>query len=268
MKGRYFWNQRSDEGLKKALTFFQQATDKDPTFAPAYSGIADVYLTLYDYEILPASDSNPRAKAAAEKALQLDNNLAEAHTSIAHLHLHQWKWDDAEMEFKKAIELNPGYSVAYHWYSLCLTTLGRLDEAVQMMKRAQELDPLSTRINADLGMAYFAARRYDEAINQETKTLELNPKSSTAIWIRGMAYEQKGDLKNAIDGYQEALKLAPGEPNYLAALGHAYALAKKKVEAQKIAKDLEEFKEFPVSPFFIALVYTGLGEKDLAFGVA
>ena len=265
LKGRYNWNKRSDEGLKAALSFFQQATDIDPTYAPAYSGIADVYLTLFDYEILSAKDSNARVSAAVKKALEIDDTLAEAHTSLAHLYLHEWKWEEAEKEFRKAIELNPGYSVTYHWYSLGLTTLGRLEEAVQMMKRAQELDPLSTRINADLGMAYFAARRYDEAVAQEAKTLELNPKSATAHWISGMANEQMGKLEKAIHDYQEALKLAPGEPNFLGALGHAYALANKKSEAQKIIGQIEEeSKKMPVSPFFTALVYTGLGEKDLA----
>lgn len=265
LRGRFYWNKRTPEGLQKALDYFRKAIDEDPLYAPAYAGTADTYLTLFDYELLPAQEANSKARAAVRKALEIDDKLAEAHSSLAHLYLHDWKWSEAESEFKRAIALDPGYSTAYHWHSLSLTAMGRLDEAVQSMKKAQELDPLSLRINADLGMALFAARQYKEAIEQERKTLELNPNFSTALWIQGMAYEQQESLPEAIQKFQEALKRSPGNPNYLAALGHAYGIAGKKAEALKVLEQMKvQSKQEPVSPFFYALVYTGLGEKDSA----
>jgi TolB-like protein/Tfp pilus assembly protein PilF len=265
LRGRFYWNQRSPEGLQKALDYFRQATEKDPLYAPAYSGMADVYLTFFDYELLSFEETSAKARAAASKALQIDEKLGEAHNSLAHLNLHDWKWADAETEFKRAIELDPGYASAYHWYSLCLTAMGRSDEAVKTMQRAQELDPLSLRISADLGMAMFAARQYTEAIEQERKTLELDPNFRTAFWIRGMAYEQKGLFAEAIQQFQEALKRSPGNPNYLAAMGHAYGVAGSRAEALSVLEQLKErSKKDPVSPFFFALVYTGLGEKEMA----
>ena len=265
LRGRFYWNQRSPEGLKKALDYFRQATEKDPLYAPAYSGMADVYLTFFDYELMSFEETSEKARAAASKALQIDEMLAEAHNSLAHLNLHNWKWADAETEFKRAIELDPGYASAYHWYSLCLTAMGRSDEAVKTMQRAQELDPLSLRINADLGMAMFAARQYTEAIEQERKTLELDPNSRTAFWIRGMAYEQKGQFDEAFQQFQEALKRSPNNPNYLAAMGHAYGVAGKRAEALNVLEQMKALsKQDPVSPFFFALVYTGLGDKESA----
>lgn len=265
LRGRFYWNQRNPEGLKKALDYFRQATEKDPLYAPAYSGMADVYVTFFDYELLPFEETSSKGRAAAAKALQIDDRLGEAHNSLAHLNLHDWKWADAEIEFKRAIDLDPGYASAYHWYSLCLTAMGRSDEAVKTMQRAQELDPLSVRINADLGMAMFAARRYTEAIDQERKTLELDPNSRTAFWIRGMAYEQNGQFAEAIQHFQEALKRSPGNPNFLASMGYAYGVAGKRAEALDVLEQLKAVsKQKAVSPFFFALVYTGLGEKESA----
>jgi serine/threonine protein kinase/Tfp pilus assembly protein PilF len=265
LRGRFYWNQRSPEGLKKALDYFRQATDKDPLYAPAYSGMADVYLTLFDYDLLSFEETSANARAAAAKALQIDDQLAEAHNSIAHLNLHDWKWDEAEAEFKRAIDLDKGYASAYHWYSLCLTAMGRSEEAVTTMRKAQELDPLSLRINGDLGMAMFAARQYPEAIEQERKTLELDPNFRGAYWIRGMAYEQQGLLTEAIQQFEEALKRSPGNPNYLAAIGHAYGVAGKRTEALRVLDEMhKKAEQGPVSPFFFALVYAGLNDKESA----
>jgi tetratricopeptide (TPR) repeat protein len=178
--------------------------------------------------------------------------------------LHDWRWKDAEEGFRIALDVNPGYVLAYHWYALCLTALGRGDEAVEQMKIARELDPLSVRISADLGMAWLAAGKFDEAIRQEEKAMELDSKARTPYWIRGMAYQQKNMLDSAIKDYQEALKRSPGNPNFLAALGNVYALIGNTAEARKALDTLlVQNKEYPI-PFFIALVYAGLNDKQNA----
>lgn len=263
LRGRYLWNQRTPESLQKGLEYFRQAIAKDPDYAPAHAGLADTYLTQYDYGMLPDKDSTPKARAAAREALALDPQLAEAHNSLAHIHLHEWAWTEAEQEFKRAIELDPGYTLAYHWYALCLTAMGRVDEAVAAMEKAQQLDPLSLRINADLGMAYLAARQAQQAIVQETKTLELDPNAGVAYWIRGMAYEQKEQHDQAIRDFQEALNRAPGNFNYMAALAHAHAEAGRPQEARKLLAQMKRGSK-KAQPFFLALVYTGLREDSLA----
>jgi tetratricopeptide (TPR) repeat protein len=226
--------------------------------------MADAYISLFDYDILPAAVANPQSRRAAMRAIALDSSLAEAHTSLAHVLLHEWKWDESEAEFKHAVELDPTQAATYHWYALALTAVGKLDQAVAMMKRADELDPLSARMSADLGMAYYGGRQYDRAIEQERKTLRMEPEFATSYWIMGMAYEQKGSLAEATAAYEHALKLRPGNPNYLASLARSQALAGKTSDARRVLDGMLKSPE-PVSPFFIALVYTALGEKDAAF---
>jgi pentatricopeptide repeat protein len=264
LRGRYAWNKRTPEGLQEAIRYFEDAIRRDSAFAEAYSGMADAYISLFDYDILPAAQANPRARQAAMRALALDSTLAEAHTSLAHVLLHEWKWDQSEAEFRHALELDPAQAATYHWYALALTAAGKLDRAVATMKRAEELDPLSARMSADMGMAYYGARQYDRAIEQERKTLRLEPEFATSYWIMGMAYEQKGSLPEARAAYQHALKLRPGNPNYLASLARSHALAGNTSEARRVLNEMLSSKE-PVSPFFIALVYTALGDKDAAF---
>ena len=158
LRGRYHWNQRSPDGFAKAAELFQEATRRAPQYAPAYSGLADVYLSQFDYGMLSWDESTVRARAAATKALELDETSAAANTSFAHILLHEWQWQGAEQHFQRAFELDPNYTLALHWYALCQTALGRTDEAVKAMRRAQQLDPLSVRINADLGMALSRGR--------------------------------------------------------------------------------------------------------------
>jgi TolB-like protein/tetratricopeptide (TPR) repeat protein len=264
LKGRYNWNQRTDDGLRKAVGYFESAIKKDPNYAAAYSGLSDVYLTMFDYDILSFEESTRKAKQAAQRALEIDKDLAEANNSLAHIYLHDWHWREAEEGFKRALELDPGYVLAYHWYALCLTALGRSDEAVEQMKIARELDPLSVRISADLGMALLAAGKYDDAIRQEEKTMELDSNARSPYWIRGMAYQQKKMSDEAIKDYREAVKRAPGNSNFLAALGNIYASTGNTAEARKILDTLMvQNKEYPVS-FFIALVYAGLNDKQNA----
>jgi serine/threonine-protein kinase len=264
LRGRYAWNKRTPEGLQEAIRYFEDAIRRDSSFAEAYSGLADTYISLFDYEILSAEQANPRARAAAVRAIALDSTLAEAHTSLAHVLLHEWKWDQSEAEFRHALDLDPLQAATHHWYALALTSVGKLDQAVAEMKRAEQLDPLSARMGADLGMAYYGARQYDRAIAQEQKTLRMEPGIATAYWIMGMAYEQKKAYADAIAVYQKAISMRPGNPNYLASLARSNALAGKPAEAQKILDGLLKSPE-PVSPFFIALVYTALGDKDNAF---
>src|SRR5207245_2953514 len=178
LKGRYFWNKRTADGLKKAIDYFNQAIEKDPNYAQAYTGLADSYALLGDWEygILAPKEAFPRAKAAATKALELDNTLGEAHTSLAFsLDLFDWDWASAEREFRRAIELNPGYATGHHWYAWHLSLLGRNGEAIAEMRRAEDLDPLSLIINADLAELLLIAHFYDDSIQQSRKTIELDP---------------------------------------------------------------------------------------------
>jgi tetratricopeptide (TPR) repeat protein len=175
LRGRFYWNQRSPEGFAKAAELLQEATRRAPDYAPAFAGLADVYLSQYDYGLLSQEGSTVKARAAATKALELDDKSAAAHTALAHLLLHEWEWSSAEQHFRRAIELDPNYTLAQHWYALCLTALGRTDEAVKAMERARQLDPLSVRINADLGMAYLVAGMREESVAQEGRALESHP---------------------------------------------------------------------------------------------
>ena len=265
LRGRYQWNKRTEDGFRKAIELFTQAIERDPQYAAAHAGLSDIYLNLFDYGLMPAREATAKATAAATQALQLDDRLSEAHNSLAHVYLHDWRWADAEREFKRAIDLSPSYPSAYHWYALYLTAVGRTKEAVAAIERAQELDPVSLRISADVGQAYNAARMPDRAIEQEGRVLELDPTFRVAFWIRGMAYEQKGMLREAIEQFREALKRAPTSRNYLAALAHALALQGDKMEARRIVVDLEQRrKPDDGGAFFIALVYVGLGETETA----
>jgi adenylate cyclase len=267
LRGRYAWNKRTPDGFKEALKYFQDAIGRDSTYALAYTGVADSYLSLFDYDLMSAAEANPKARAAATRALALDPSLPEAHNSLAHLLLHEWDWKGSEAEFKRALELDPAQAGTYHWYALALTSVGKVDEAAAAMERAEQLDPLSPRISADLGMAYYAGRHYDKTLDQERKTLRLEPGYATSYWIMGMAYEQKGKFAEATKSLDSALKLQPGNPNYLAELARSYALTGRTADARKILGDLlHPANGGIVSPFFIALVYAALGDKDQAFG--
>lgn len=265
LRGRYHWNQRSEEGLTKAIELFQEATRRDPDYAEAYAGLADAYLSRFDYGLSSWEASTFAARAAATKALELDERLASAHTSLAHILLHEWAWQAAEREFLRALELDPNYTLAHHWYALCLTALGRTDEAVQTMQRAHKLDPLSARINADVGMAYLAAGRYEEAVAQEGRTLELAPQSATARWIRGMAFEQMGRFDEAEADMRAVVEAWSRDASALSSLGHLLGVAGREAEARELLAELIAKDATGEVAFFIALVHAGLGEADEAF---
>jgi len=265
LKGRYFWNKRTADGLKKAIDYFNQAIEKDPNYAQAYTGLADSYALLGDWEygILAPKEAFPRAKAAATKALALDNTLGEAHTSLAFsLDLFDWDWASAEREFRRAIELNPGYATAHHWYAWHLSEMGRNREAIAEMRKAQNLDPLSLIISADVAEILLVAHSYDQAIEQSRKTIDMDPNFAVAHYELGQALVQKHMYKEAIAELQKAIELSGGSTTCTSNLAFAYAASGRRKEAVKILSDLKNRSKQNASE--IALMYVGLDEKDQA----
>jgi serine/threonine-protein kinase len=267
LKGRYYWNKRTPDGFKKGLELFQQAIDTDPAYALAYAGLADSYAMLGDYSVLAPREAFPRAEAAATTALKLDDNLAEGHTSLAFVKMaYEWDWAMADREFRRAIELNPNYATAHQWYASYLVMMGRFDDSIREIKRAQELDPLSRIINANLGLHYYYARKFDESIAQLKKTISLDDSFFVAHQYLGRTYIQKGMNKEAVSELERARELSGNAPEVVASLGHAYAVAGRTGDAQKVLSDLDEIaRDRYVLPYFRAAVYTGLGDKDQAF---
>ena len=266
LKGRFFWNKRTGNDLKKSIDYFQQAIAIDPNYALDYAGVADAYVFLPGYTAGAPRDCYPKAMAAAKKALELDNTLAEAHTTLA---LALWYYDfdfpQANREFQRAIELNPNYATGHQQYgNNTLSALGRFDDAIAEGKRAVELDPLSLVINADLGMNYHYARRYDEAIAQLRKTLEMDPGYYYAHVDLGQVFAAKRTFDQAISEYQKARALND-DPFVLGLLGHAYASSGNKREALKILEQLKEIsRRRYVSMYSFAIVYLALGDKQEA----
>ena len=267
LKGRYLWNKRTEEGFRKGIEFFQQASQKDPSYALAYSGLADCHSLLAVWDFVPPKQSYPRAKEAALKALELDDTLAEAHASLAMIKTYyDWDWSGAEKEFRRAIELNPSYATAHMWYGEALGWRGRLEEAIAEEKRALELDPLSLIVNLVVADQFYLAREYDQAIEQYRKTLELDPNFVPAHWGLGGAYLQKSMYKEATTEFEEALGISPGNTLALAGLGHAYGVAGRRAGAQKVLEQLSELsKQEYISAVYRATIYVGLGEKNKAF---
>jgi len=267
LKGRFFWNKRTGQNLNKAADYFNQAIAADRKYALAYVGLADAYVLMPLYGAGAPQDCYPKAKAAAKKALELDDASAEAHTSLAQVYCYyDLDYPQAIREFQRAIELNPNYATAHQWYgSSGLAALGQFDDAVAEVKRAIALDPLSLVINTDLGNTYYRARRYDEAVEQMRKTLEMDPAFYYAHWNLGSALAAKGALKPAIEEYEKARALND-DPSMLGLLANAYAKSGNKAEALKIRDQLESIsKKRYVSGYSFALAYLGLGNKEEAF---
>jgi eukaryotic-like serine/threonine-protein kinase len=267
LRGRYNMNSLKDEGLKKSLGYFQRAIEIDPRYGLAYAGLAESYTELANIGTIPAippKEGMPKAKAAALKALELDDRLAEAHNSLGLVAMSfEWDWKAAEREFTRAIALNPNYVNARHWYSHYLISMGRFEESLAESQRALALDPLDVGMNFHLGFHYFKARQYDQAVAQLQKTLEMN-QHPAAHAILGLAYEQKGLYNQAIAELQKSIEL--GGIDERGDLGHVYAISGKRDEAQKLLDLLqEESKHKHVSPYNIAKIYEGLGEKHQAF---
>jgi TolB-like protein/Flp pilus assembly protein TadD len=265
LKGRYLWNRRTGENLKKALNYFQLAVDKDPDYALAYTGIADTCALFSVYGAGAPQEYLPRAKAAAEKALALDDSLAEAHASMGLVFYSYFEGAQSVKEFERAVELNPNYATAHHWYGrLTLVMLGQLDHAMAEVKRAYELDPVSSIIHSDLGGVNFMARRYDEAIKQLRSTVEIDPEFYFAHRYLGMALELKGDTGGAIAEYKKALELND-DPSGLAFIAHAEASVGHQSEARALLAQLTDAatKRY-AQPYAFALVHLALGEREQA----
>jgi serine/threonine protein kinase/tetratricopeptide (TPR) repeat protein len=266
LKGRYFWNKRDKESLNNGIRSFQDAIKIDPGYALAYSGMADSYALLADIGAVAPNEAMPRAKAAAERAIELDPELAEGYTSSGFVKLsYDWDWPAAERDFKRALELNPNYATAHQWYASYLLQMGRYDDATEEIKRAQQLDPLSLIINANKGYYLYFARQYDAAIEQYRKTLEIDPNFGVGRYYLAQAYVQKKMYGEAIAEFQKLISTPGDDLETAAALGYAYAQSGRRADAQKFLTEIIELsKSRYVSPLYIATIYTGLGERDQA----
>ncbi|HSE36175.1 MAG TPA: tetratricopeptide repeat protein, partial [Blastocatellia bacterium] len=266
LKGRYYWNKRSAEGIRKAIEQFQQAIDRDPNYALGYVGLADCYLQLEQYAGVPASEVVPKAKAAVDRALQLDDSLSEAHATSASINQKLWHWAEAEEEIKRAISLNPNYPTAHHWYAYYFYIQRQFDDAMREIKRAHELDPLSPVISENVALVYLLKDDLNSAVAQCQRTIELDPSFADAHYVLGFAYLKQGRNEEATAEFQKAVELSRRAATYLGNLGYCYAVTGRRAEALAILRELEEkYTRGESSGLFLAGVYAGLGDKDKAF---
>jgi DNA-binding winged helix-turn-helix (wHTH) protein/Flp pilus assembly protein TadD len=266
VKGHFFWDKRTEEGIKKSIEYFEQAIKLDPNYAPAYAGLAVSYVTTAYREMVSPADAGPRAEAAARKALEIDEQLGQAHSALGVLHFRNLEWSEGVRAFQRAIDLNPSYSTAHMWHSYYLMALGRFDEAVAEAKRALELEPLSLIINTQMGTPFFYMRQYDRAIEQYQKALEMDPQFPPARYWLGRAYTQKGAYSEAIEVLWQTVAANPRLWAYITPLAYAHAVSGQRSEAVKLLDELrEQAKQRSISAYYIALIYAGLGEKDQAF---
>lgn len=266
LKGRNAWNKRTADELQQGIDFFNQAIAIDPNYAAAYAGLADCYNMLVVYGRLQPKEGFPKAKEAAMKALDIDENQAEAHSSLAFIKF-RWDWDRAgtEREFQTAIKMKPGYAPAHQWYSSYLVAVERFDEAIAEAKRTEELEPLSFVASSHLGWIYYLSGKNDEAVEQCKKIVDLDPSSFPARRYLGLAYEGKGKYNEAIQEFQTGVKIS-GSPLMLALLGHAYAASGKRAEAKQVLNELEQLQsQRYVSPYTVAAIYAGLKDEEQAF---
>jgi serine/threonine-protein kinase len=266
LRGRYYWNKRTADGLKKAIEEFQHAVERDPNYALGYVGLADCYLLLEQYAGVPSNESLPKAKAAADRALQIDESLAEAHTSLAKVHEFSWQWAEADKEYRRAISLNSNYPTAHHWYSIYLRVVGRFSEAAKEIDRAFELDPLSPVISINVSDIYTLRGDFDAAIERSKKTIELYPDYPGGYETLAKAYAGKRQYSEAIAELSKAVEVSGRASWYLSELGYCYALAGKHAEALAILKEMEaRYAKRETNAFNVALLHLGLGNKDRAF---
>ncbi|HXG92117.1 MAG TPA: protein kinase [Blastocatellia bacterium] len=266
LKGRFHWNKRTEAGLRKGIEFFEQAIDIDPVYALAYAGLADCYTMLSWWNIAAPKEVFPKAKAAAKRALEIDDSLAEAHASMGAVSETDWDWAAAEREYKRALELNANYATAHQWYAEYLAHIGNFDEAIAEIRLAEELDPLSNIINTEVGWLLYLARRYNRAIQQFRATVELDPESAPARWRLGEALLRKQMFDEAIAELERAIEMSGRNLYMLARLGHAYAVAGKRFESLQVINELNDAsRERYVAADAVAIIYTGLGETELAF---
>jgi TolB-like protein/Tfp pilus assembly protein PilF len=269
LRGRYFWNKRPQEGFMKGLDYFQQALERDPLYALAYSGLADAYAVLGSWEsgAMAPREAMPKAKKAAEEALRLDGSVAEAHASLAYVKLHyDWDWAGSENGFRRSLELKPNYGVAHHWFSHHWMAMGCKEESLGESRRAIESDPLDPVFNIHLAWHRWLAREYDEAVEQCRTTSEIHSDYIWAPFFIGLAFEQTGNFREAVSQFERAVALSSGNTVMTAGLGHAYALAGQKAEARDVlAKLIDLADRQHVSTYEIAVIYVGLRQTDDAF---
>jgi TolB-like protein/Tfp pilus assembly protein PilF len=268
LQGRYHLNQRTEQGLSKAAEFFEKAIAEDHEHAPSYSGLADSYGLLAHYGVLSPAEICTKAASNAAWAVLLDDESAEAHTSLAHVRATQdWDWQGAEREFQRAIKLNQRYATAHHWYAAsCLVPLGRLDEALEELLIAHAIDPVSSIISRDIAVAHYYRREFDLALEQCDHTIEQNPHFSAAYWTLGLVQEERGDFEEAIAAFQRAIQLSPPSPRIRGALGRTFAKSGKPRQAHRILDELQELSNHRyVSPFELAAIYFALNQLDHGF---
>ena len=266
LKGRYYWNRRTAENLKKAIEQFKLATDRDPNYALAFVGLADCYAVLQEYAGTPTSETIPQARAYAERALRLDSQLAEPHATLGSVNNSLWQWAEAEREYKRAIQINPNYATAYHWYSIFLKDIGRNDEAAAMIKRASEIDPLSSVISVNITRIYQLQNDHEASIENSLKIIELDPNFAAAYEYLGLSYLKRGRNAEAVAALEKAANLTNRSSITLGHLGYVYAASGKRTEAIAVIKELEDkYARKEANGQYIAFVYAGLGEKDKAF---
>jgi tetratricopeptide (TPR) repeat protein len=266
LRGRYFWNKRTADGLNKAIQEFQKAIERDPNYALGYVGLADSYSILEQVAGFPATDTLPKARAAADRALQIDDSLSEAHTASANIYYLLWRWPEAEEEFKRAIALNPKYATAHHLFSRYLRTRRRFDEAMSEIKLAQELDPLSPIISSNGAFLYFLKNDLDTAIEQDKKIIEFDPSYWVAHSDIAWAYLKQRRYEEATLEFQKGVEASGRSSLSLGNLGNCYGVTGKRAEAMALLKELEErYTKREAIGFNIASVYAGLGGKDQAF---
>ena len=267
LKGRYYWTKRTEAATQKAIEYFQRAIDRDPRFALAFTGLADSYISLAVAETLqeaiPPTDAFPKARVAVSRALEVDDSIAEAHASLGHIMFqYDRDWSGAEKEFRRAIELNPSYANAHHWYALSLMWMGRLDEALKEIRQARAIDPLSLVINSNLGFILAAAHQHALGIEQIRKTLDMDPSFGHAHYRLGQIYVFKGMNQDAVVELKKAIALSGDSPRATAELGLAYARLGDTSEALKLLSELRARSRLRyVSPFNMALIYGGLGDN-------
>ena len=264
--GRYYWNKRAPEDIKKAIDYFQRAIAKDPNYAPPYAGLSDAFAQLgsVGIDVLRPEEAMSKAKAAAIQAVKLDDTLAEGHASLAYARMsYDWDLDAAQQEFQRAIQLNPGYATAHHWYAHYFLARNQPDNAMVEVKRAQSLDPLSSIINVGVGWCLYQSRRYEEAIREYRSTLDLNPNFSLTHCTLGMAYEGKHQYEDASSEYNKALALPVSRPFALTGLGRAYALSGKRGQAMDVLDELEKAaRQQYVPAVYFAGIYSALGDAN------
>jgi tetratricopeptide (TPR) repeat protein len=267
LKGRYFWNRRYEGGLQKSLEYFNQTIKKDPSYAPAYAGIADSLSILGVFGWLPPEQAFPKAKATALKAIEIDDRLAEAYTSLGWIvFLYDWDWTASEKTFQRALEIDPNYAIGHLWYGLTLVYTDRFEEGTSTIMKALEFDSLSLLINACLGSTFYFRREYDKAIEQCLKTIEMDPNFLLSYWYLGAGYGGKGMWEEMTAAMERSAVLSEGSPFFVGYLGYSYGMSGQKDKARETLNRLEKLsKEKYVSPYYRALVYLGLGEKDRLF---